>query len=153
LSSLNPRDWARQVPLGELPGDLASGNVPRFSYVIPDECHDMHGDPPYCLDGGNVGDPQNQHLVALSDSVLGHLVSESTNAPFWAHGNNAIVVTYDKGDNNAGCCDANGSAARSASGSPRHSRSATRRLSPAGPGRPAASALRPSATSRSNRRT
>src|SRR6516164_7156319 len=106
LSSLNPRDWSRQVPLGELPGDLRSGNVPRFSYVVPDECHDMHGDPPYCLDGGNVGDPQNQHLVALGDSVLGHLVSEITNAPFWAHGNNAIVVTYDEGDNNAGCCDA-----------------------------------------------
>lgn len=52
ISSLNPRDWSRQVPLGELPGDLASGDVPRFNYVIPDECHDMHGDPPYCLDGG-----------------------------------------------------------------------------------------------------
>ena len=56
VSSLNPRDWSRQVPLGQLPGDLASGNVPRFNYVIPDECHDMHGDPPYCLDGGNIGD-------------------------------------------------------------------------------------------------
>jgi Phosphoesterase family len=94
------------VPLGALPGDLASGNVPRFNYVIPDECHDMHGDPPYCLDGGNVGDPQNQHLVAMGDAVLGHLVSEITDAPFWAHGDNAIVVTYDEGDNNTGCCDA-----------------------------------------------
>jgi phospholipase C len=55
VSSLNPLDWSRQVPIGELPGDLASGNVPRFSYVVPDECHDMHGDPPYCLDGGNIG--------------------------------------------------------------------------------------------------
>ena len=106
VSSLNPRDWSRQVPLGALPGDLASGNVPRFNYVIPDECHDMHGDPPYCLDGGEIGDPQNQHLVAMGDAVLGHLVSEITDAPFWAHGNNAIVVTYDEGDNNTGCCDA-----------------------------------------------
>jgi Phosphoesterase family len=105
-TSLNPRDWSRQVPIGELPGDLRSGNVPRFSYVIPDECHDMHGDPPHCLDGGNVGDPQNQHLVALGDAYLGHLVSDITSAPFWAKGNNAIAVTYDEGDNNAGCCDA-----------------------------------------------
>src|SRR5215468_4266445 len=106
VSSLNPFDWAHQVPIGDLAGDLRSGGVPRFSYVVPDECHDMHGDPPYCLDGGNIGDPQNQHLVALGDAYLGHLVSEITNASFWAHGNNAIVVTYDEGDNNAGCCDA-----------------------------------------------
>jgi len=106
ISSLNPFDWAHQVPIGDLAGDLRSGDVPRFSYVVPDECHDMHGDPPYCLDGGNVGDPQNQHLVAFGDAYLGHLVSEITNAGFWAKGNNAIVVTYDEGDNNKGCCDA-----------------------------------------------
>jgi hypothetical protein len=66
----------------------------------------MHGDPPYCLDSGNIGDPQNQHLVAVGDAYLGHLVSEITNAPFWARGNNAIAVTFDEGDDTAGCCDA-----------------------------------------------
>jgi len=74
--------------------------------VIPDECHDMHGDPTYCLDSGNIGDPQNQHLVAVGDAYLGRLVSEITQARFWARGNNAIVVTFDEGDDSAGCCDA-----------------------------------------------
>jgi hypothetical protein len=106
-TSWNPADWSRQVPVGQLAADLSTGDVPRFSYVVPDECHDMHGDPPYCLDGGNIGDPQNQHLVAGGDAYLGHLVSEITSAPFWATGNNAIVVTFDEGDNSAGCCDAN----------------------------------------------
>jgi hypothetical protein len=106
-SSWNQQDWSRQVPIGQLSGDLQSGNVPRFNYVIPDECHDMHGDPPYCLDSGNIGDPQNQHLVSVGDAYLGHLVSAITNAPFWAEGNNAIVVTFDEGDDSAGCCDAN----------------------------------------------
>ncbi len=64
-TSQNPADWSRQVPIGTLAADLRSGNVPAFSYVIPEECHDMHGDPPYCLDSGNIGDPQNQHLVAV----------------------------------------------------------------------------------------
>lgn len=105
-TSWNRRDWSRQVPIGELAADLRTGDVPRFSYVVPDECHDMHGDPPYCLDSGNIRDPQNQHLVAQGDAYLGHLVSEITHAPFWAQGNNAIVVTYDNGDNAAGCCDA-----------------------------------------------
>jgi len=106
-TSWNPADWSRQVPVTELGEDLRSGDVPRFSYIIPDECRDMHGDPPYCLDSGNIGDPQNQHLVAVGDAYLGHLVSEITNAPFWAQGNNAIAVTFDEGDDTAGCCDAN----------------------------------------------
>jgi Phosphoesterase family len=106
-TSLNSADWSRQVPIGALAADLRSGHLPRFGYVVPDECHDMHGDPPYCLDSGNIGDPQNQHLVAVGDAYLGHLVSEITHASFWSKGNNAVVVTYDNGDNSAGCCDAN----------------------------------------------
>src|SRR5215468_3058217 len=94
----NPRDWSRQVPIAQLQEDLASNHVPAFGYVIPDECHDEHGDPPYCLDGGDPGDAQDQHLLAFGDAYLGQLVATITNAPFWAHGTNAIVVTYDEGD-------------------------------------------------------
>jgi len=99
-ASLNNADWTRQVPITYLAGDLAGGNVPRFSYIVPDECHDMHGDPPYCLDSGNIGDPENQHLVAVGDAYPGQLVSEITHASFWAKGTNAIAITsYDNGDN------------------------------------------------------
>jgi hypothetical protein len=107
--NLNTADWNRQVPIEQLQDDLASGTVPRFGYVIPDECHDQHGDPPYCLDGGNPFDPQDQHLVALGDAYLGRLVSSITNASFWSHGNNAVAIIYDEGDDNAGCCDAGNS--------------------------------------------
>ncbi|MBV9452145.1 MAG: hypothetical protein JO345_40290 [Streptosporangiaceae bacterium] len=106
-TSWNSHDWSRQVPIGDLSSDLRTGDVPRFSYVVPDECHDMHGDPPYCLDSGNAKDPQNQHLVSVGDAYLGHLVSAITSASFWAKGNNAIIVTFDEGSDNAGCCDAN----------------------------------------------
>src|SRR5215469_628212 len=99
-------DWSRQVPIGELAEDLRASDVPRFSYVIPDECHDMHGDPPYCLDSGNIFDPQNQHLVSVGDAYTGHLVHAITSAGFWSKGNNAIIITFDEGDNSAGCCDA-----------------------------------------------
>lgn len=104
--SLTARDWSRQVPIGSLGRDLRAGDVPRFSYVIPDECHDMHGDPPYCIDSSSIGSPQNQHLVAQGDAYLGRLVSQITSAPLWARGNNAIAVTFDNGDNTKGCCDA-----------------------------------------------
>ncbi|HEX4255567.1 MAG TPA: alkaline phosphatase family protein, partial [Streptosporangiaceae bacterium] len=105
-SSLTGPDWSRQVPIGSLSRDLSAGDVPRFSYVIPDECHDMHGDPPYCIDSGSIGDPQNQHLVAQGDAYLGQLISKITSAPLWARGNNAIAVTFDNGDDTKGCCDA-----------------------------------------------
>jgi hypothetical protein len=106
-TSHNPFDFSRQVPIGELTRDLRDGAVPRFSYVIPDECHDMHGDPPYCLDSGNIFDPQNQHLVAVGDAYAGQLVAEITHASFWHKADNAILITFDEGDNSAGCCDAN----------------------------------------------
>ncbi|HEV2242303.1 MAG TPA: alkaline phosphatase family protein [Streptosporangiaceae bacterium] len=106
-TSHNPFDFSRQVPIGELARDLRDGAVPRFSYVIPDECHDMHGDPPYCLDSGNIFDPQNQHLVAVGDAYAGQLVAEITHASFWHKADNAILITFDEGDNSAGCCDAN----------------------------------------------
>ena len=106
-TSWNSADWSRQVPIGQLGGDLTSGNVPQFSYVVPDECHDMHGDPPYCVDSGNTFDPQNQHLVSVGDAYLGQTVAQITHAGFWAQGNNAIIITFDEGDNSAGCCDAN----------------------------------------------
>lgn len=111
-SSLNPQDWSRQVPIEQLSADLGSGNVPSFGYIIPDECRDQHGDPPYCIDGGNPGDPQDQRLIAMGDQYLGGLVSSITSASFWGKGNNAIAIVYDEGDDNAGCCDANNGGGR-----------------------------------------
>jgi len=103
-TSLNPADWSRQAPIGQLPADLRSGHLPAFSWVIPDECHDQHGDPPYCIDSGSTGggDPQDQRLVTVGDQYLGQLVAQITGARFWARGNNAIDIVYDEGDNNVG---------------------------------------------------
>jgi phospholipase C len=103
-TSLNPADWSRQVPVEQLAADVEHGTVPVFNWVIPDECHDQHGDPPYCIDGGDPFDPQDQRLVASGDAYLGHLVDTITSGGFWAKGNNAIVITYDEGDDDAGCC-------------------------------------------------
>ncbi|MBJ7608922.1 MAG: hypothetical protein JF887_05765 [Candidatus Dormibacteraeota bacterium] len=105
-TSLNAGDWSRQVPVEQLSDDLASSRVPRFSYVIPDECHDMHGDPPYCIDSGSLRDPQDQRLVTVGDAYIGRLTSQVTSAPFWSHGNNAMVIVFDEGSDAAGCCAA-----------------------------------------------
>ena len=116
LPARTPADWARQVPMGQLGPDLAGGNPPALSYIIPTECSDQHGDPPYCIDSGNpdggnlaTADPQDQRLIAQGDAQLGTTVAGITGAPFWSQGNNAVVVAYDEGDDNAGCCGAGSS--------------------------------------------
>ncbi|HEX6537694.1 MAG TPA: alkaline phosphatase family protein [Candidatus Dormibacteraeota bacterium] len=111
-------DWNSQVPIQQLSSDISANALPRFGYIVPTECDDQHGDPPFCLDGGNAGgaDPQDNRLLQQGDQYLGQLVSSLTNAPFWAKGNNAIDITYDEGDDNAGCCDAGSSDPNGAGG-------------------------------------
>ena len=104
-------DWNRQVPVEQLQSDIAANAMPRFGYIVPTECSDEHGDPPYCIDSGNVFggasfDPQDQRLVAQGDQYLGNIVQSLTTASFWSKGNNAIDIVYDEGDDNQGCCDA-----------------------------------------------
>lgn len=104
----NPSDLAKMQPLGSLHADLSTGNVPNFSYIVPDECSDMHGAPPVCVDSGNPGDIDDNYLVSTADKFVASTVSQITNAPVWRHSNNAIVITFDEGDNgdNSGCCGA-----------------------------------------------
>ena len=39
----NPADLADIKPYTSLAGDLNSWNAPRFVYIVPDQCNDMHG--------------------------------------------------------------------------------------------------------------
>jgi hypothetical protein len=93
-----PAEFAKLTPYGQLARDLASDQVTSFSYIVPDECHDMHGAPPWCLDSGNFGDVDDNWLVATGDAFVGHTVNEITSSPVWSQGNDAIVVTFDEGN-------------------------------------------------------
>src|SRR5215468_11070316 len=42
----NPTDLGKMFPFAQLAADLQAGTVPNVSYIIPDECDDMHGAPP-----------------------------------------------------------------------------------------------------------
>jgi Phosphoesterase family len=93
-----PENWAKQKPLAQLEEDLESGDVPNFGYVVADECHDMHGAPPWCVDSGNPGDVDDIWLVSQGDAFVGKIVNRITGSEFWREGNNAIVLTWDEGD-------------------------------------------------------
>jgi phosphatidylinositol-3-phosphatase len=95
-------DLNRMVPLdgpgGQLAADLQSGNVPNFSYIVPDQCHDMHG----------LGScPSTQANIAAADTYAGTIVDEILKSPVWKEGNNAIIITFDEGNSDQGCCVTN----------------------------------------------
>ena len=93
-----PGEWVKQVPLQQLSVDLASGSVPNFGYIVADECNDMHGAPPWCVDSGKAGGVDDTWLVAQGDAFVGQTVNLITSSSVWASGNNAIVVTFDEGN-------------------------------------------------------
>jgi hypothetical protein len=95
---------AKMNPGSQLQADLAAGQLPNFAYIVPDQCHDMHGSPPWCEDSGDLGDVNDNKLVADADTYLGRTVDDITGSAQWKRGRNAIVITFDEGDDTAGCC-------------------------------------------------
>lgn len=97
-TSRTTADWARQAPIGELGSDLASGAVPSFSYIVPDECHDMHGDPPTPLRppeplgtspstaSASGWTTQQTRTLGANDNSLGAIAAASP-SDVWAFGN------------------------------------------------------------------
>jgi hypothetical protein len=92
-----PGEFAHMVPFAQLAKDLAAGTVPNFSYIVPDECHDSHGAPPWCVDSGPINSVQQSFLIAQMDTFVGEIVNAITSSSTWSTGNNAIVVTFDEG--------------------------------------------------------
>jgi phosphatidylinositol-3-phosphatase len=78
------RRCKRVVPYRHLRGDLKNGRLPDFSFISPDLCADTHDCPV------RTGDRFLASVVPALVSVLG------------PHG--FVVVTYDEGSSNRGCC-------------------------------------------------
>jgi hypothetical protein len=72
-------------PLTELATDLQSGNVPRYSFVTPNLCNDMHGAP---------GCPSDS--IASGDSWLAEWIPRMQASP--AYSSAAIIVTWDENE-------------------------------------------------------
>src|SRR5713226_3158440 len=89
------------VPDTQLAADLATGHLPNFSLVVPDQCHDMHG---------TGGCTDTNGLISAGDTYVGNMVREIMNSPVWDQGTNAIVITWDEDDFSdvgkpgTGCC-------------------------------------------------
>jgi len=89
---------------GGLWNDLGSGNVPNFSYIVPNQCNDQHGqgnDTVFCGFDPNDNGTQaglNPALIVLGDQALQRIVTAIHASSVWSNGNNAIIVIWDEND-------------------------------------------------------
>ena len=85
-------------------GDLASGNVPSFSFIVPNQCNDQHGrgnGTAFCnFDPNSNGTKAglNPALIQLGDQAVQKLVTAIHASPAWTKGHNAIVLVWDEND-------------------------------------------------------
>ena len=79
-----PADCAHVVPLTQLTADERGHALPRFIWITPNLCHDMHDCSPA------VGDRFLSHLVPPLLASLGH--------------RGILILTWDEGTSDEGCC-------------------------------------------------
>jgi phosphatidylinositol-3-phosphatase len=92
---------------GGLFDDLASGHVPEFSFIAPNQCNDQHGrgnaGPACDFDPSTLGTQVglNPALIYLGDIAIRTLVRAIHASRAWKDGRNAIVVMWDENDYSA----------------------------------------------------
>lgn len=79
----------------QLYADLASGHVPNYSLVVPNQCHDQHGRGPSEM---GTGCSVDQNAIAQGDAALSILIPAIKNSRAWKEGNNVIVTVWDEND-------------------------------------------------------
>ena len=84
--------------------DLATGKVPSFSLIAPNQCNDQHGRGnagPFCNYDPNDNGSQaglNPALIYQGDLTVKRLVQSIKASPAWREGQNAIIVMWDEND-------------------------------------------------------
>jgi hypothetical protein len=88
--------------------DLASGDVPNYSFIVPNQCNDQHGrgNPisPACLEDPNDQGTLaglNPALMQQGDQTIETLVTAIKASRVWHEGKNAIVIVWDENDYSA----------------------------------------------------
>ena len=89
---------------GGLFADLATGDLPSFSFIVPNQCNDQHGkggESAYCAgDPGSNGLQYglNPGLIQQGDVTIERLVGAIHTSPAWKDGRSAIVIVWDEND-------------------------------------------------------
>ncbi|MFN2582536.1 MAG: alkaline phosphatase family protein [Candidatus Dormibacteria bacterium] len=83
----NPSSCANVVPFTSFTHDIAAPSPPDFVWVTPDVCNDGH-------------DCSTSTADAWLKRTLAEVVQSS-----WFHDNGVVIVTWDEGSGNGGCCN------------------------------------------------
>jgi phosphatidylinositol-3-phosphatase len=93
----DPRRAEKVVGFDALERDLASGDLPNYAHIVPNQCNEMHGrdngpsTPEDCRKSNVEG------LIRRGDKVLGELVEKIMHSSAWSKSSNsAIVITFDE---------------------------------------------------------
>jgi phospholipase C len=104
----DPRRAVHIVGFDALDRDLASGTMPAFALIVPNQCNDMHGLDPADYTGVAANVPEDcnhrniQGLIHRGDATIGRLLSKMQRSPIWnSPQNTAVVITFDEGENKA----------------------------------------------------
>ena len=101
-------DRARHlVGFDQFKADIASGDLPNFALVVPNQCNEMHGLPPVAGVPTDCSITSTGPLISRGDAEVGRLVAAIQGTPAWRSRRNvAIVITFDEGSSRTteGCC-------------------------------------------------
>jgi len=92
----NPRNSLKNiVGFDRLFADLASGHVPNYSFISPNQCHDQHG-----RGSSEVGTgcSVDANAITQGDAALHTLIDAIKNSTEWNNGRNVIVTLWDEND-------------------------------------------------------
>ena len=103
-STQTPENLERMVNFDKLYVDLATGKVPNYSFIVPNQCNDQHGrdnNGPYCAEDPNDNGKLsglNPVLMQLGDIAVQRIITGIHQSPVWKTGNSAIVMVWDEND-------------------------------------------------------
>jgi phosphatidylinositol-3-phosphatase len=120
----NPARVANIKPYTDLAGDLGGPHAPRFVFISPDQCNDMHGGVNHAIAGhpetpcpfnSTNDDPNDVRLKQNADAFVHGAVTTIMSSRAWTR-HSAIFIVADEGDftgnavnggwdSPAGCCD------------------------------------------------
>jgi phosphatidylinositol-3-phosphatase len=110
----SPARLAKIVDFSQFATDLANGTVPNYSWISPDQCHDMHGRAATPADPCDFS--QIQPLIQTGDSFLAQTVGAIMASRAWRE-KSLIFIVWDESDftgtgpfgfgDTSGCCDSN----------------------------------------------
>jgi len=123
----DPSRLAKIKPYDALREDLNSRHAPNFVYIVPNQCHDMHGgvytavaadgsDGTPCPYGSTPDDENDAALKQKADAFVHGAVRTIMSSRAWHSGRSAIFIVADESDYDgtvqnggwadpSGCCD------------------------------------------------